>query len=149
MEIKNLTGPAPYDLLLEADPLKELVDSYLKKGICRTAEENGLTVGTYILMPKSRALYEIMNVSVRPDMQGKGIGRLLVEDACITAKKLGAERIEVGTGNSGTGQLAFYQKCGFRITGIKFDFFTDNYPEPIMENGILCRDMIMLSKELK
>lgn len=149
MEIKNLTGTPPYGLLLDADPSKEFVDGYLKKGICRVAEEKGRISGVYILMPRSGDLYEIMNVAVRPDMQGRGVGRLLVDDACRTAEKLGAAAVEVGTGNCGTGQLAFYQKCGFRITGIKPDFFTDNYPEPIIENGILCRDMIMLSKKLK
>ena len=56
--------------------------------------------------------------------------------------------LEVGTANAGTGQLAFYQKCGFEIDGIDRDFFRRNYPDPIFENGIECRHMVRLRIEL-
>jgi hypothetical protein len=29
------------------------------------------------------------------------------------------------------------------------DFFTDNYAEPIVENGLLCRDMVVLKRDLQ
>lgn len=57
---------------------------------------------------------------------------------------MGFETVEIGTGNSSIDQLAFYQKCGFRIAAIDPDFFIRHYPEPIFENGIQCRDMIRL-----
>lgn len=53
----------------------------------------------------------------------------------------------VGTANSSIGNLAFYQKVGFRITEVKKDFFS-KYPEPIFENGIQALDMIMFEKNL-
>ena len=55
--------------------------------------------------------------------------------------------VEIGTGNSSLDQLALYQKLGFRITGIVAGFFYD-YPKPIVENGIACRDMVRLRVEL-
>lgn len=69
-------------------------------------------------------------------------------NAIQTAKSKGYKTIEVGTGNSSIGQLALYQKCGFRITGIDMDFFIKHYPEEIFENGIQCRDMVRLSQYL-
>ena len=63
-------------------------------------------------------------------------------------KKKGYKKIEIGTGNSSLGQLALYQKCGFRITGIDIDFFIRCYQEEIFENGIQCRDMIRLTQYL-
>ena len=59
----------------------------------------------------------------------------------------GARALDIGTGNSSLDQLALYQKLGFRITGIVADFF-DDYPEPFVENGIACRDMVRLQVEL-
>ncbi len=56
--------------------------------------------------------------------------------------------MEIGTGNSSVNQLSLYQKCGFRITGIEHDYFTKHYEEEIVENGLLCRDMIRLSLDL-
>ncbi len=31
---------------------------------------------------------------------------------------------------------------------VKWNFFTDHYPEPIIQNGILCQHMIMLKQDL-
>jgi hypothetical protein len=69
-------------------------------------------------------------------------------DAVHRAKRNGYKTIEVGTGNSSIGQLALYQKCGFRITGIDRDFFIRHYEEDIFENDIQCRDMVRLSQDL-
>lgn len=53
----------------------------------------------------------------------------------------------VGTANSSIGNLAFYQKCGFRLCGIRRDFFL-SYPQPIWENGIRALDMVMFERDL-
>lgn len=76
------------------------------------------------------------------------IGKQLVLHAIQTAKTRGYRTIEIGTGNSGIGQLALYQKCGFRIVGVDIDFFIRHYSEVIYENGIQCRDMVRLSQDL-
>ena len=73
----------------------------------------------------------------------------MISHALEKAKDQGFQTLEVGTGNSSIAQLAFYQKCGFRITGVDRDFFTEHYEEELSENGILCRDMIRLSKSLR
>ncbi|KHF37127.1 putative N-acetyltransferase YvbK [Paenibacillus sp. P1XP2] len=55
----------------------------------------------------------------------------------------------VRTGNSSLNQLGLYQKCGFRMVRIERDYFVNNYPEPIFENGIPCRDQIVLELMLR
>ncbi|MOA10270.1 putative N-acetyltransferase YvbK [compost metagenome] len=72
----------------------------------------------------------------------------MVNHAIQNAKQLGFKTIEIGTGNSSIGQLALYQKCGFRITGVDRDFFIRHYDEEIFENGIQVVDMIRLSQDL-
>ncbi|MNG24624.1 putative N-acetyltransferase YvbK [compost metagenome] len=89
-----------------------------------------------------------MNVAVDEKHQGKGAGKQLVKHAVQIAAELGYKTIEVGTGNSGMGQLALYQKCGFRIIGIDRDFFVRHYNEKIFENGMQVIDMIRLSQDL-
>ncbi|PKL30065.1 MAG: GNAT family N-acetyltransferase, partial [Spirochaetae bacterium HGW-Spirochaetae-10] len=64
------------------------------------------------------------------------------------AQKNGSRSIVIGTGNSSLTQLSLYQKLGFRMDHIIKDFFTDNYSEPIVENGLLCRDMVVLKRDL-
>ena len=65
---------------------------------------------------------EIVNIAVKESMQNNGIGRKLIEEAVNKAKQMGAATIEIGTGNSSIGQLALYQKCGFRLQAIDHDF---------------------------
>ncbi len=91
---------------------------------------------------------EIMNIAVVEHLQGTGIGKKLLRHAVETAKGYGMSKLEVGTGNSSVSQLALYQKCGFRIFSIDFDYFSKHYEEEIIENGIVCRDMIRLAMEL-
>ena len=51
----------------------------------------------------------------------------------------------VGTSGSG---VAFYTRLASRPRTPSTGFFTDNYPEPIYENGVLLTDMLYLKKEL-
>lgn len=67
-----------------------------------------------------------------------------MQHAIKSARLLGMESIEIGTGNSSIQELALYQKCGFRLKEIIHDYFVDNYDEPIFENSIQCRDMVLL-----
>lgn len=150
MIIKKLppTKDAPMELLLTADPSKELIERYLLVGNCYVAEINEVIIGVYILLPISAELVELVNIAVVEEQQGKGIGKILVKHARNTAKKQGYQTIEVGTGNSSIHQLALYQKCGFRVKEIVHDFFIKHYEEKIFENGIQCRDMIRLYQRL-
>ena len=138
----------PIELLLMADPSESIVEEYVKKGDCFIAESEKQVIGVYVLLPTRPKTVELVNVAVAKEQQGRGIGKRLVTDAIRVAKTKGYKTIEIGTGNSSIGQLALYQKCGFRIVGVDFDFFTKHYKEEIFENGIPCRDMIRLSKEL-
>lgn len=150
MEIRKLNSEEtpPYALLLLADPSKEMIASYIDRGDCFIAEKGKHIIGVYVLLPTKAETIELMNVSVAEQQQGSGIGKRLVVDAIRVAKEKGYKTIEVCTGNSSIGQLALYQKCGFRITRVDRDYFTKHYVEVIVENGIVCRDRIRLSQDL-
>ncbi|TRZ38566.1 GNAT family N-acetyltransferase [Niallia circulans] len=148
MKIRKLLGEtAPIKLLLSADPSHEHINDYLRRGNCYVAEDDSKLQGVYVLLPTKPGTVELVNIAVEDTLQNRGIGKLLVKDATRRARLEGFKKIEVGTGNSSVDQLAFYQKCGFRIVGVEFDFFAD-YEDEIIENGIKCRDMIRLAQVL-
>ncbi|SDK30267.1 GNAT family N-acetyltransferase [Sediminibacillus albus] len=150
MKISEITVPnhIPFELLLTADPNPLLVRQYLQQGRCYAAYDHTDLVGVYVLNRNSPQVNEIINIAVQPDYQNQGIGRKLINHAIVESEIQGCREVEIGTGNSSIGQLALYQKCGFRIKAVIKDFFTNNYPEEIIENGIVCRDMIRLSRSL-
>lgn len=136
------------DLLLEADPSTEKIAGYLPRSRCFRATRQDEVIGSYVLLPLGEDVYELMNIAVAPPHQGRGIGTPLLQHAIATARAAGARRLELGTGTFGY-QLAFYQRAGFRATGVVRDFFTMNYPEPIHEDGIQHRDMLRLALEFR
>ncbi|MED0665023.1 GNAT family N-acetyltransferase [Bacillus badius] len=138
----------PFELLLSADPSLEAVEKYVERGESFVAEQGGEVIGVYVLLPTRPHTVELVNVAVSEGQQGKGFGKQLVMHAIREAGKEGYQTIEIGTGNSSIGQLALYQKCGFRVVGVDADFFIRHYSEEIFENGIQCRDMIRLSQDL-
>jgi ribosomal protein S18 acetylase RimI-like enzyme len=134
----------PWDLLQGADPSRARVESYLSDALTRVAKLGDEVIGVYALARHDPTTFELMNIAVRDAYRGSGLGRRLLGHAIGLAESKGARIIDVGTGNSSFAALAFYQHSGFRIVGVVPDFFLDNYPEPIVENGIRCVDMIRL-----
>lgn len=135
-------------LLFLADPSEKLVNDYLRRGRCWVVEANDEVIGVYVLLAIRPDTVELVNVAVREDVQGRGIGKTLVMHAVETARRDRFRTMELGTGNSSVAQLRLYQRCGFRIVGVDADFFVRHYDEPIYENGIQCRDMIRLRQDL-
>lgn len=150
MKIRELhpNETPPLDLLLLADPSRQIVEEYLNRGSCFVAEDGKVIIGVFVLLPTRPGTVELVNIAVAEGCQGEGVGKRLVLAAIDEARSTGYKTLEIGTGNSSIGQLALYQKCGFRIVGVDRDFFIKHYTEEIFENGIPCRDMIRLSQDL-
>ncbi len=149
MEIKPAAQvlAAHYELLLDADPSREMVDRYLKKGTLFEAKVRSQIVGVLALVPTSKDAVEIMNLAVDEKYRGQGIAQEMLQFAIEQAQVNGYQRIEIGTGSTSFQQLYLYQKCGFRLTHIDQDFFVRYYSEPIVENGLVLKDMVRLALE--
>lgn len=137
---------APIELLLEADPSREKLNAYLRHSICFVAKRHETLVGAYVVQGIAPRVYELMSIAVSPEQQQNGIGTILLKHAVATVGDLGARRLEVGTGSFGY-QLAWYQREGFRVEAVERNFFLENYPEPIHEQGIQLKDMLRLAVE--
>lgn len=140
--------PLPFNLLLLADPEEEAIFKYAYRSDCYVLEKQNTCIGVYMLLATRPGTAEIMNLAVCEEHQGKGHGKELIRHAIETARERGFQLIEIGTGNSSVQQLLLYQKEGFRISGVEADYFVRNYKDPILENGIACKDMIRLQQYL-
>jgi len=139
---------APRDLLLLADPDNEAIDRYLHKSAVVLAVLDEKIIGIYVLYPHNSACAEIKNIAIAETEQGKGYGRQLLEHAITSANTLGFQELLIGTANTSFGQLALYQKLGFRLFELRKNYFIQHYSEPLFENGLQVRDMLMFQLKL-
>ncbi len=141
--------PLPYELLLLADPSKAMIDGYIHSSFVYTAKSDEQVVAVYALQEMDQDTAEIKNLAVAEALQGKGLGTYLLQHSISIACEKGYSHIIIGTGDTSTGQLYLYKKLGFEVFATKENFFIDHYPEPIYENGIQCKHMILLQKKLR
>ena len=146
MEIRKTETPSR-ELLLLADEVEASVADYIGRGTCYAACDDGRIVGQYVLIHTRPFTAEVVNIAVVPDRQRQGIATALLAHAVDTARRAGFRLLEIGTGNSGFGQIALYERCGFVRCGIDVDYFRKHSPTPIFENGVECRHMVRLRME--
>ena len=86
---------------------------------------------------------EIIYMATVAELRGQGYGKAMMQAILDEARQRSVESICVGTANSSLSNIAFYQKCGFRINSVRKGYF-DYFPTPVYENGIQIRDMLVL-----
>lgn len=89
---------------------------------------------------------ELLYIAVAEQARGTGVGRQMMT-ALLQELPRHSRVMLVGTANSSLDNIAFYQKCGFRMHEIRRDHF-DYIQPPIVEDGIPMRDMIVFHYEL-
>jgi GNAT superfamily N-acetyltransferase len=85
---------------------------------------------------------EIVELAVAASVQGRGLGRRFVLWLLDEAVRRGRRAVEVGTSNASIGNIAFYQKCGFRMERVRKDYFWYDRTGRV-ENGIEVRDLLV------
>ncbi|MCC6455992.1 MAG: GNAT family N-acetyltransferase [Caldilineaceae bacterium] len=85
---------------------------------------------------------ELLELGIAPERQGEGLGKYFVGWLVVEAERRGSSALTVGTSNASIGNIAFYQRCGFRMDHIRHDYFW-YYRKPRFENGIQVRDLLV------
>jgi ribosomal protein S18 acetylase RimI-like enzyme len=144
------SDPLPFDLLLLADETNAAIEKYIHDSEVHIATENESLkpIAVFALYKISADEIEIKNIAVAENVQSTGIGSFLINEIKRIVTKDGYTSIIVGTPDCSDRQLRFYEKNGFSRYDIKKDFFIKNYAEPIIENGMMLRDMVMLKMKL-
>lgn len=133
-------------LLLLADEQKSMIDRYLERGEMFVMREGEKTLAVIVVTDEGEGVLEIKNLAVRPEVQKRGYGRAMID--FVAGRYAGrAQTLLVGTGDSPL-TVPFYEKCGFVRSHVVKDFFTENYDHPIIECGVLLRDMVYLKKSI-
>lgn len=141
VEIKN-DKKRFLQLLLIGDESETMIDRYLQQGNLYAGILDGIPITVCVALTIDDTTVEIKNLAVCPDFQRRGFGRLMLEHV----ENVNPDKsIILGTGETPS-TLRFYEKCGYSYSHRVPDFFTNNYRDPIIEEGLTLRDMIYLKK---
>jgi GNAT superfamily N-acetyltransferase len=133
---------------LAEDSVAEL-DSYIEAGRVLVAVADGEIIGHLQLTGTGDPQQaEVKNMAVRETLQGRGIGRRLIQAAVDLAAAESVTTILVATAAADIGNLRFYQRQGFRMRSVERDAFTPatGYPAGLLIDGIELRDRVWLDR---
>lgn len=134
------------NLLLLADEQESMIDLYLESGEMFVLDDCGVKA-VCVVTDEGNGICELKNIAVTPDVQRQGYGKKLI-NYLIDYYSGKYFQIIVGTGDVPC-TIGFYKSCGFEYSHRIENFFTDNYDHPIVEEGVLLKDMIYLKQSLK
>lgn len=135
-------------LLLQAEPSERALRwsfEHLSDAVYRMDVDGALAGAATMLWRRDPC--EIIELAVDPALQGRGLGRRFLDWLADEARARGRASIVVGTSSTSADNILFYQKCGFRLDDIRLDYFW-YYDEPVIENGLVVRDMIVFRRML-
>jgi N-acetylglutamate synthase-like GNAT family acetyltransferase len=87
------------------------------RDIILVVKNNETIVGCIMLHPLCEKKIKFRQMAIHPKLQGKGIGKTLLEDAEQLAKEKGFEEVVLHARKTAIG---FYEKAGYRIFGEPF-----------------------------
>ncbi len=137
-------------MLLDADEGEERIRAVLLDPSCTAYASwlDGQLVGAAVVRWQEGESNEIVYIAVVAHLRGYGYGKGIIQALQEELRRRGGRALLVGTANAALENIAFYQKCGFRMFEVRRDYFAYIQP-PLFEHGIHLRDMIVLRYDLE
>ena len=147
MQVKKIENKEDYiDLLLEADPSRDMIHKYLNDSDVYALKKEDELISIAVILPISRKTLELKNIITRENYRNKGYAKTLLKSLCGNYKQK-YDRMLVGVAEN---NIPFYVKQGFdKYEKTIKNFFIDNYKEEIKDGDLVCTDLIYYSKDLK
>ncbi|MEY2825248.1 MAG: ribosomal-protein-alanine N-acetyltransferase [Pseudomonadota bacterium] len=116
VRIENDAYPFPWT---RGNFLDSLANRY-EAWVLREADER--LAGYFLLMSAVDDVH-LLNITVRPDLHGQGIGRYLLNKVCELAESAGIYQVLLEVRPSNQHALAVYRHAGFQMIGIRKKYY--------------------------
>ncbi len=149
-QISNHDTALLLPILLDAEEGEERIRAALLNPTCTAYASwlDGQLVGAAVVRWEDDETSEILYIAVDADLRGRSYGKQILQFLQEELCRRRGHSLLVGTANAALDNIAFYQKCGFRMFEIRRDYFAYIQP-PIAEHGIVLRDMLVLRYDLQ
>lgn len=148
MKIRQITRDKDeyMDMLLMADPQKDMIESYLYRSEMFVLVNGGDICSICVVQPLKNRKCELKNIVTRVEDRGKGYARYLIHYICEYYGDV-CDTMYAGTGNSKK-MIDFLEHCGFVNSHMIVNYYVDHYQMPVYENGVRITDKVFLKKKL-
>ena len=104
----------PDPVATDAD-IKDIVHSYFERGgaFYVLEEKDGSIIGAYGLYPADGKTCELRKMYLYSSYRGKGLGKLLLEDALSRARQIGFKKMTLETASVLKEAISLYKSYGF------------------------------------
>ena len=134
------------DLLLEADPSKDMINDYLRDGELFVLTYKDDVACVAVVTKVDYNTVELKNIATKEEYRGQGYAKKMLKYLADNYKQK-YNKILVGTSEN---NIPFYVKQGFdKYEKTIKNYFIDNYDEEIIDGDLHCIDMYYYSKDLK
>ncbi len=137
-------------LLHLAEDSDSQLEAAIDDGVMYVVVDDAEHIGVVLALVHTPGEVELRYVAVAASHQRKGIGKAMLAHVADASRARGAKRVLVGTSSADTGNLDFYQRCGFRLQSIERDYFSParGYPPDFVLNGLPAVDMVWMDMHL-
>ncbi len=108
------------DVISLSNPKKEIID---KGGYIFFARMDNKIIATASLLKKTDSVFELAKMAVTQNIQGKGIGKLLVEHCISFSKKRQISKLILYSNTALYSALQLYKKYGFEEVKLEETFY--------------------------
>lgn len=134
------------DLLLEADPEKEVIEKYLQDGELFVLTYKETIACVAVVTKTDEDTVELRNIATKKEYRGQGLGKKMIKYLSDNYKQ-NYKKMLVGTSEN---NIPFYVKQGFdKYEKTIKNYFVDNYAKEIWDGDLHCIGMYYYSKNLK
>ena len=137
-------------LIRLAEDSESQLASAIDEGTMYVADDGDQAIGVVLVLDHDERERELRYVAIAESHQRKGLGKAMLAEVRGAEAARGTARLVVGTSCADTGNLDFYQRCGYRLLSIERDYFTParGYPPDFVLNGLPAVDMVWMDLHL-
>jgi ribosomal-protein-alanine N-acetyltransferase len=128
--IEKAVYPFPWTLGNFNDSLKSAYQAWILR------DESETLAGYFLLMPAFDEAH-LLNITVRGDLQGHGLGRLMLDHVVAIARRIRMESILLEVRPSNVRALKIYEQYGFIRIGLRKDYYPA--PDNTREDALVMR----------
>jgi [ribosomal protein S18]-alanine N-acetyltransferase len=129
LAIEQASFPIPW----KREHFLQEIHSHLSFPFVAVCEE---TVIGYVCMMSLFEEAQIMDIAVAPEYRGRGIGRMLMEQAIVIAREKGAEQLVLEVRESNVAAITLYELFGFVRYFVRKGYYEGKEDALLMEKTL-------------